>query len=150
LSRLSVRGLGAYAAACMSVSPACAGDIELPGEINLHCSAPRLGISNQVTSVRALSDAFAPPPWISRIAGDYRINLGNSTVNGEILRIDQIDNQITAKLVKLAWHRAADAAVPAAHYMLNLRTNEIVVFFDDGEYNGRKSSTALQLRCERY
>ena len=161
---LSALGLGAYAAVCMSASPASANDINLPAQINLHCYAPRFvtrQVFRQVTPALAALDALAPldepgtggapPPWISNVAMDYRIKPGNSTVNGETLQIDQIDNQIYAKKVlKLAWHRPADASVPAAHYVLDLRTNGIVVSFDNSESDVRKvASTVLQLRCTR-
>jgi hypothetical protein len=91
-------------------------------------------------------------PWISSIARDYRINLSNSSVNGEILLINEV-NEIDVfgtKARKLAWNRPADAPVPVAHYVLNLGLKSIVVSFDNGEYNGRKfASTELQLRCTR-
>jgi hypothetical protein len=161
--RLSVLGLGAYAAVCMSASPASANDINLPAQINLRCYAPRFVTRQafrQVTPALAALDALAPldepgtggspPPRISNVALDYRINPGNSTVNGETLQIDQIDNQIYARVLKLAWHRPADASVPAAHYVLDLRTNGIVVSFDNGESDVRKvESTEFRLRCTR-
>jgi hypothetical protein len=138
-----ILGLGAYAAVCMSAIPAGANDIYPPPpsfylhakDIDLRCEPVGGGT-----------------PWISNIAREYRINLGNSVVNGEILQIDQI-NEFTlfdAKVGKLAWNRPADGSVPVAHYVLNLRTNDIVVSFDKGEYGGRKfASTELRLRCIR-
>jgi hypothetical protein len=81
--------------------------------------------------------------------GPYRVNLSNSTVNDEILQIDQIDN-LAKVILKLAWHRPADASVPAAYYVLDLGTNGIVVSFDNDEYDGRKfAGTARRLRCTR-
>jgi hypothetical protein len=160
----------------MSSNPANANDVNQLGcvmaegaqqcvstDINLHCSAPRLvprQFDRKPPAIAALSalapldepsTGGAPPPWISNIARDYRVNLSNSTVNGEMLQIDQIDNQIYAKVVlRLAWHRPADASVPPAHYVLDLATNGIVVSFDNDEYDGRKfASTALRLRCTR-
>jgi hypothetical protein len=174
--RLSVLALGAYAAVCMSSSPTSANDVNHLGcvmaegaqqcvstDINLHCSAPRLvprpfdrkppalAALSALAPLDQLGTSGAPPPWISNIGRDYRVNLSNSTVNGEIQQIDQIDNQIYAKVVlKLAWHRPADASVPAAHYVLDLATNGIVVSFDNDEYDGRNfASTALRLRCTR-
>jgi hypothetical protein len=144
--RRSVLALGAYAVVLMSASPASANDIYPPPpsmrgidlkDINLHCE-PVVGGT----------------PWISHMARDYRINPGNSAVNGEILRISEINENnlfgLGAKARKLAWNRPAEASVPAAHYVLNLAINAIVVSFDDGEYDGRKfASTELQLRCTR-
>ena len=50
--------------------------------------------------------------WSSNIAKRYRIDLGNSAVNSEILQIDRID-EVTlpdAKVRKLAWNRPADGS----------------------------------------
>jgi hypothetical protein len=149
MSRRSVLALGAYAAVCMSASPASSNDIYPPPpsvraidlkDINLRCEPVAGGT-----------------PWISNIARDYRISPGNSAVNGEILRMSEINENsqnnllgFGAKARKLAWNRPADASVPVAHYVLDLRTNGIAVSFDNGEYDGRKfASTALQLRCSR-
>ena len=169
--RLSVLGLGAYVAVCMSASPASANEINLKcstaegvqvcvSEINLRCSPPR-SVPRQSSvlkppALEALSalepldesgSGWAQPRWVSNIAQEYRIDLSNSVVNGEILQIDRIDNQIDPKVLKLAWNRPTDASVPAAHYVLDLRTGGIVVSFDDG---GRKfASTGVQLRCFR-
>ena len=90
--------------------------------------------------------------WSSNIAKRYRIDLGNSAVNSEILQIDRID-EVTlfdAKVGKLAWNRPADGLIPVAHYVLNLRTNDMVVSFDKGDDDGRKfASSELRLRCVR-
>ena len=170
MSRPSVLGLGAYVVVCVSASSASADDIYPPppnvtvsAEINLRCSAPKF-VMRPFPDLRpaalAASGALARsdepgtgpglPPWISAIAKDYRIDLDRSAVNGENLPIDRIDNQIEPKVVKLAWHRPADASAPAAHYVLNLGTNGIDVSFDVGEYDGRKfASTEFRLRCAR-
>jgi hypothetical protein len=130
----------------MSASPAGASDIYPPPpsvrsidlkDINLRCE-PVVGGT----------------PWISKIARDYRIDPGNSAVNGEILQISEIDENnlfgFGANARKLAWNRPADGSVPVARYVLNLGTNGIVVSFDNGEYDGGKfASTELQLRCTR-
>jgi hypothetical protein len=142
--RLSVLGLAAYAAVCMSASRASAEDIYPPppivtlnaGDIDLRCDAVGGGT-----------------PWISGIARNYRIDLIHSSVNGEALQINEakvVMNVLGAKVRTLAWNRPADASVPAAHYVLNLGTNGIVVSLDNGEPDGRKSASAeLQLRCSR-
>jgi hypothetical protein len=147
--RRAVLALGAYAAVCLSASPASSGDSYPPPpsvraidlkDISLRCEPVAGGT-----------------PWISDIARDYRISPGNSAVNGEILRISRIDENrensllgFGAKARKLAWNRPADASVPVAHYVLDLATNGIAVSFDDGEYDGRKlAGTELQLRCTR-
>jgi hypothetical protein len=142
--RLSLLGLGAYAAVCVSAIPAGANDIYPP--------PPSVsGIDLENIDLRGES-VVSGTPWISSIARDYRINLSNSSVNGEILLINEV-NEIDVfgtKARKLAWNRPADAPVPVAHYVLNLGLKSIVVSFDNGEYNGRKfASTELQLRCTR-
>jgi hypothetical protein len=92
-------------------------------------------------------------PWISGIARNYRIDLSHSSVNGEALQINEakvVMNVLGANVRTLAWNRPADASVPAAHYVLNLGTNGIVVSVDNGESDGRRSAgTELQLRCTR-
>ena len=170
MSRLRVLGLAAYLAVCVSAGSARADDIYPPppsikvsAEINLRCSAPQF-VMRPLPDLRlpalAASGALAPPDQpgtadrlpklISRIAKDYRIDLNHSAVNGEILLIDRIDNQIDPKVIQLAWHRPVDASVPAAHYVLNLATNGIDVSFDNGEYDGRNfAGTAFRLRCAR-
>jgi hypothetical protein len=89
---------------------------------------------------------------VVRAGPDEHSDIRLSPVNGEILQIDQI-NEFTlfdAKVSKLAWNRPADGFVPIAHYVLNLRTNDIVVSFDKVQYDGRKfASTELRLRCIR-
>jgi hypothetical protein len=139
----SILGLGAYAAVCISAIPAGANEIYPP--------PPSFHINTQDIDLRC-EPVGDGTPWISNIARDYRINLGNSAVNGEILQIDQI-NELTlfdAKVGKLAWNRPADGFVPVAHYVLNLRTNDIIVSFDKGEHDGRKfADTELRLRCIR-
>jgi hypothetical protein len=127
----------------MSAIPAGANDIYPPppsfhintGDIDLRCHPVGGGT-----------------PWISNIARNYRINLGNSAVNGEILQIDKI-NEFTfldAKDDKLAWDSPADGLVPIAHYVLDLRTNDIVVSFDKRVFDGQTfASTELRLRCIR-
>jgi hypothetical protein len=142
--RLSLLGLGAYAAVCVSAIPAGANDIYPP--------PPSVsGIDLENIDLRCES-VVSGTPWISSIARDYRINLSNSSVNGEILLINDVNeiNVFGTKARKLAWNRPADAPVPVAHYVLNLGPKSIVVSFDNGEYNGRKfASTELQLRCTR-
>jgi hypothetical protein len=138
-----IRGLAAYAAACVSAIPAGANDIYPP--------PPSFHLNTQDIDLRCqpVGDGL---PWISNIARNYRINLGNSAVNGEILQIDQV-NEFTlfdAKVGKLAWNTTTDGFAPVAHYVLNLRTNDIVVSFDKSEYDGRKfAGTELRLRCVR-
>jgi hypothetical protein len=63
----------------------------------------------------------------------YRINLSASAVNDEILQIERRD----VKGPKLLWNRAANASVPAAHYVLDLGTGNLFVSFDKFEYEGR-------------
>lgn len=173
--RLSVLGLGAYIAACMSAGPASADEINLKcstaegvqvcesAQISLRCSPPRslprqsyvlrppaLEALSALAPIDEPGSGWAQPRWVSNIAQDYRINLSNSTVNGEILQIEQIDNRIYRKVLKLAWNRPADASIPAAHYVLDLGTGGIIVSFDDGEHDERKfANTAFQLRCFR-
>jgi hypothetical protein len=159
----------------MSANPASANEINLKcstaegvqvcesAQISLRCSPPR-SVPRQSYVLRppalqALSalapldesgSGWARPRWVSNIAQGYSINLSNSTVNGEMLQIDQIDNQIYRKVLKLAWNKPADASIPAAHYVLDLRTGGIVVSFDNGESDDRNfASTAFQLRCFR-
>jgi hypothetical protein len=159
--RLSVLGLGAYVAVCISAGPASANESSPPAEINLRCFAPSLvprQFDRKPPALAALSALApldepstdgAPPPWTSHIARDYRVNLSNSTVNGEILQIDQIDN-LAKVVLKFAWHRPADASVPAAYFVLDLKTNGIVVYFDNDEYDVRNfAGTALRLRYTR-
>jgi hypothetical protein len=142
--RLSVLGLAAYAAVCMAASRASAEEIYPP--------PPSITLDARDIDLRcyAVGDGT---PWISHVARDYRIDLSHSSVNGEALQINEakvVINVLGAKVRTLAWNRPADASVPAAHYVLNLRTNGIVVSFDDGESDGRKSAGAeLQLRCSR-
>jgi hypothetical protein len=142
--RLSLLGLGAYAAVCVSAIPAGANDIYPP--------PPSVsGIDLENIDLRCES-VVSGTPWISSIARDYRINLSNSSVNGEILLINEVNeiNVFGTKARKLAWNRPADAPVPVAQYVLNLGPKSIVVSFDNGEYNGREfASTELQLRCTR-
>ena len=172
--RISVLGLGAYAAVFLSASPASANEINLKcsmaegmqfcvsAEISLRCSPPRSvrqSIVMKPPALQALSarepldepdSGWAQPRWVSDIAKDYRISLSDSAVNGETVQIDQIDNQIDPKVLKLAWSRPADASVPAAHYVLDLGTGGIVVSFDNGEHDGRKlANAAFQMRCFR-
>jgi hypothetical protein len=142
--RLSLLGLGAYAAVCVSAIPAGANDIYPP--------PPSVsGIDLKNIDLRC-EPVVSGTPWISSIARDYRINLSNSSVNGEVLQINEVNeiNVFGTKARKLAWSRPADAPVPVAHYVMNLGPKSIVVSFDNGEYNGRKfASTELQLRCTR-
>jgi hypothetical protein len=142
--RLSLLGLGAYAAVCVSAIPAGANDIYPP--------PPSVsGIDLENIDLRC-EPVVSGTPWISSIARDYRINLSNSSVNGEVLQINEVSeiDVFGTKARKLAWNRPADAPVPVAHYVLNLGAKSIVVSFDNGEYNGRKfASTELQLRCTR-
>jgi hypothetical protein len=142
--RLSLLGLGAYAAVCVSAIPAGANDIYPP--------PPSVsGIDLKNIDLRC-EPVVSGTPWISSIARDYRINLSNSSVNGEVLQINEVNelNIFGTKARKLAWNRPADAPVPVAHYVLHLGPKSIVVSFDNGEYNGRKfASTELQLRCTR-
>jgi hypothetical protein len=173
MRRPFVLGLGVCAAASMSAGLASANEINLKcstaegvqicvsAEISLRCSAPRdvprqfrkppaLEALSALAPVDEPSIGGAPPPWIANIARDYRIDLENSAVNGEILQIDRIDDQIYPKDLELGWQKPADASVPAAHYVLDLRTGGIVVSFDNGEHDGRKfASTELRLRCTR-
>jgi hypothetical protein len=139
----SILGFGAYAAVCMSGIPAAADDI-YPPPPSFHLNTRDIDLS-----CRPVEDGT---PWISNIAKRYRIDLGNSAVNGEILPIDRID-EVTlfdAKVGKLAWNRPADGLIPVAHYVLNLRTNDMVVSFDKGDDDGRKfASSELRLRCVR-
>jgi hypothetical protein len=170
MSRLRVLGLAAYLVVCVSASSVRADDIYPPppsikvsAEINLRCSAPQF-VMRPFPDLRLpallASSALAPPDQpgtaerlpklVSRIAKDYRIDLDHSAVNGEILPIDRIDNQIDPKVIKLAWHRPADASGPAARYVLNLATNGVDVSFDNGEYDGRTVARAeFRLRCAR-
>jgi hypothetical protein len=140
--RLSQLGLGAYAAVCVSAIPAGANDIYPP--------PPSVsGIDLKNVDLRC-EPVVSGTPWISSIARDYRINLSNSSVNGEVLQINEVNEINVLGARKLAWNRPADPPVPAAHYVLNLGAKSIVVSFDNGEYNGRKfASTELQLRCTR-
>jgi hypothetical protein len=142
--RLSLLGLGACAAVCVSAIPAGANDIYPP--------PPSVsGIDLKNIDLRC-EPVVSGTPWISSIARDYRINLSNSSVNGEVLLINEVNeiNVFGTKARKLAWNRPADAPVPVAHYVLNLGPKSIVVSFDNGECNGRKfASTELQLRCTR-
>jgi hypothetical protein len=127
----------------MSAIPAGANDI-YPPPPSFHVNTRGIDLRCQPVGDGA--------PWISNIAKDYRVDLGHSAVNGEILQIDQIDEltPFDTKVGKLAWNMPADGAVPIAHYVLNLRTNDIVVSFDEGEHDGRKlASTELRLRCVR-
>jgi hypothetical protein len=127
--RQSVLGLGVYAAVCMSAGSANAKDI------NLHCS------------VTPDPTRQGDPPWIANIAGNYRINLSESAVNGEVLQIDRM-NAESAEGSKFTWDRPADASGPAAHYVLDLRHGALFVSFDYFKYNGRKfASAALLLLC---
>jgi hypothetical protein len=139
----SMLGLAAYAAVCMSAIPAGAGDIYPP--------PPSFHINTRDIDLRCVPVEDGAP-WSSNIARQYRIDLGNSAVNGEMLRIDQTDEfaLVDTKVAKLAWNRPAEGLVPVAHYVLNLRTNDIVVSFDKGEYDGQKfAGTELRLRCIR-
>jgi hypothetical protein len=141
--RLSVLGLAAYAAVCMAASRAGAEDIYPP--------PPSITLDPQDIDLRCYT--VGGTPWISHVARDYRIDLSHSSVNGEALQINEakaVMNVLGAKVRTLAWNRPADASVPAAHYVLNLGTNGIVVSLDNGESDGRKSADAeLQLRCTR-
>ena len=142
--RLSLLGLGAYAAVCVSAIPTGANDIYPP--------PPSVsGVDLRNIDLRC-EPVVSGTPWISSIARDFRINLSNSSVNGEVLQINEVNeiNVFGTKARKFAWNRPADAPVPVAHYVLNLGPKSIVVSFDNGEYNGRKfASTELQLRCTR-
>jgi hypothetical protein len=141
--RLSALGLAAYAAVCMAAGRASAEDIYPPPPI----------VTLDALDIDLRCDAVGGTPWISHIARNYRIDLSHSSVNGEALQINEakvVMNVLGAKVRTLAWNRPADASVPAAHYVLNLRTSGIVVSFDNGESDGRKSAGAeLQLRCTR-
>ena len=140
--RLSALGLAAYAAVCMAAGRANAEDIYPPPPI----------VTLDALDIDLRCDAVGGTPWNSHIARKYRIDLSHSSVNGEALQINEakaVVNVLGAKVRTLAWNRPADASVPAAHYVLNLRTNGIVVSFN-GESDGRKSAGAeLQLRCTR-
>jgi hypothetical protein len=105
-------------------------------KISLRCSPPRsvprpssvlkppaLQALSALEPLDQADSGWAQPRWVSHIATDYRIDLSSSAVNGEILPIDQIDNQIYPKVVKLAWNRPANVSVPAAHYVLDLTTD---------------------------
>jgi hypothetical protein len=130
--RQFVLGLGVYAAVCMSAGLASANDI------NLHCS------------VAPDPTRQGDPPWISNIPKNYRINLSDSAVNGEILQIDRINAEGAedAEGQKLTWDSPADASVPAAHYILDLGHGALFVSFDYFKYDGRKfASAALLLLC---
>jgi hypothetical protein len=127
--RQSVLGLGVVAAVCM---PAASANARYIDYINLSCS------------VEAGPARPADPPWITAITMFYRINLSASAVNGEILQIDRSD----VNGPKLAWHRPADASVPAAHYVLDLGTGVLFVSFEKFEHDGRKfAGAARRLRC---
>jgi hypothetical protein len=126
--RQSVLGLGVVAAVFVSAASAGARD----RGINLHCSV-------EVSPARP-----ADPPRYIAIAMNYRIDLGASAVNGEIVRIDRSD----VNGPKLTWNRPANASVPASHYVLDLGTGRLFVSFDKFEYDGRKfAGAARRLRC---
>jgi hypothetical protein len=138
--RFSVLGLGAYAAVCMSAGSSSADDIySLP-----------ITLSPNVINLRCSAYAGGDGPWTDALS--YRINLNDSTVNGEKLQIDRIDvsnpklseNLLIdpiAKGPKLRWHRPANASVPAAYYSLDLSHGRLDVI---SEYDGQ---IAFQFRC---
>jgi hypothetical protein len=140
--RLSVLGLGAYAAICMSAIPVSANDytppITLnPNVINLQCSG-------------------GDGPWSHALS--YRIDLNDSTVNGEKLQIDRIGasgpkvsenlliDPIGGQGTKLRWHRPANASVPAVYYSLNLSQGRLDVTSDN---DGRGLRRLFRLKCTK-
>jgi hypothetical protein len=141
--RLSVLGLGAYAAICMSPSPASAKDIYPP--------PPSFTLDAKDINLRCSSYVGGDGPWTGAL--NYRINLNDSTVNGENLQIDRIDgrgprlsenlDRIDVKGPKLRWHGPVDASVPAAEYLLDLSKGRLDVTF---EYDGR-GSRRFRLQC---
>jgi hypothetical protein len=140
--RQSVRWLGVYTALCMSVSSATANDI-YPHPLSLRGIDLDANYINLYCSVEPDPTRWGEQP---NIATHYRINLNNSEVNGEILRIDRIDtrDELFPGEPKIAWNRAAEASIPAAHYILDLRSKRLAVSFDPTRSS---ANTALHLRC---
>jgi hypothetical protein len=77
----SVLGIGAYAAACISAIPVCANDIYPP--------PPKFTLNANDISLRCIAYVGPDGPWTGTL--NYRINLSDSTVNGEVLQIDRSD-----------------------------------------------------------
>jgi hypothetical protein len=76
--RLSVLGLGAFAAICMSASPASAKDF-----------VPNFTLNPNDIDLRCSSYVGGDGPWTGAL--NYRINLSDSTINGENLQIERIN-----------------------------------------------------------
>jgi hypothetical protein len=146
--RRSVLGLGVVAAVGMSAIPVSAKDIYAP-PIRLNANIINIRCSAYVDGAVPLTDVRS-----------YRINLDDSTVNGEQMQIDRIDannpktpypisenllmEPIGAKGPKLGWHRPAEALVPAAYYLLDISKGRLDVMSDN---DGREVKTLYRLRC---
>jgi hypothetical protein len=140
----SVLGIGAYAAACISAIPVCANDIYPP--------PPKFTLNANDISLRCIAYVGPDGPWTGTL--NYRINLSDSTVNGEVLQIDRSDangpklgdilhpHWIYAKRPMLGWHAPANESVPAA-YLLDLSNGRLDVTF---EYDGRRFQR-FRLQC---
>jgi hypothetical protein len=139
--RLSVLGLGACAAICMWASPTRAKDI-----------APNITINPNDIDLRCSSYVGRDGPWAGAL--NYRINLSDSTVNGEHLQVDRIEvegptpseylqvDRSKVRGPKLRWHRPANASVRGAYYLLDLSKGRLdVTSEDDGQ--------SFRLRCTR-
>jgi len=123
----------------MSASPVSAKDIY-----------PTLNAND--ISLRCIAYVGPDGPWTGAL--DYRINLSDSTVNGEVLQIDRIDangpklgdilhpHWIYAKRPMLAWHGPANASITAA-YVLDLSNGRLDVTI---EYDDRRLQR-FRLRC---
>jgi hypothetical protein len=148
--RISVLGLGACAAICMSASLASAEDIYPP-------PPPSITLNPNEIELRCSSYVGGDGPWTGAL--NYRINLSDSTVNGENLQIERIHakgpeslsvlmptpRSVNDTTLRFGWHRPANASVPAANYLLDLSNGRLDVTF---EYDGRELQR-FQLRCIR-
>ena len=147
--RRSVLGFGVVAAVGMSAIPVSAKDIYAP-PIRLNTNIINIRCSAYVDGAVPLTDVRS-----------YRINLDDSTVNGEQMQIDRIDannpktpypisenllmEPVGAKGPKLGWHRPTDALIPAAYYLLDISKGRLDVMSDN---DGREVKTLLyRLRC---
>jgi hypothetical protein len=147
--RSFVLGLGACAAICMSASPASAKDIYPP--------PPSITLNANDIDLRCSSYVGGDGPWTGAL--NYRINLSDSTVNGENLQIERIDAKDPKPLsvfmptprsgnhatLRFGWHRPANASVPAAYYLLDLSNGRLDVAFESG---GRELQR-FRLQCTR-